>query len=234
MPPVTASFPRVSRKAIIFHFMLLFISSLSLVLRLSASLQGKLYDLSDNLIYWRELLAFSASLWGEQSVFRTTHILPDTYFRNLFDAFDNYANRSLIERYSGSTQSKRPQHDSMEFLTFVLDKLHEQVQSFELDVNPSSPLTSMTGGEDDGWSTVGKGGSKVVVDEQSKNIANSMATASIVTKIFQGLLRYSKWFPNGFPHFYPLMAPASSKFSDAKWIIGTKSCAVPLFRHFIA
>jgi ubiquitin C-terminal hydrolase len=145
------------------------------------------HHLSAKFVFWRELLDFSKCAFSNQAHHGKVSILPDSYFCNSFEAFNNYvtgnAGSNGTSMNEGSQRS-RSQHDCMEFLTFLLDKLHEEVKQ---DLKRDNVVDCAQ--QDDGWSTIGKGGSKLIVDEQSRTVAETTAASSVIANMFQGLLR---------------------------------------------
>ncbi len=131
--------------------------------------------LTNECLFWKEMLQFLQYI----SDHKHAAILPDPFFANVSSAFEKYV--GFQNKENGNVEMGASQQDSMEFLTFFLDGLNEQIKE-----NPHLNCMSQT---DDGWSTIGKGGSKMILDESSKRVAQRTASSSVVSKIFQGLLR---------------------------------------------
>lgn len=103
----------------------------------------------------------------------------------------------------GKDVGNRPrQEDAMEFLTFLLDTLHEEIVSYESSLSelPPPPPLSLDNNEQneveqrkkevEDWNLVSKKPkAKVVVDESSKAAAEKETRASLISKLFHGILR---------------------------------------------
>jgi hypothetical protein len=89
------------------------------------------------------------------------------------------------------------QADAMEFLTYFLDKLHEEMltglqepqqTTFHRDDEFSLAETTTPGAEDE-WEEVGRGGSVNHVDQASRRNAVMLNNSTIISSIFHGTLR---------------------------------------------
>ncbi len=89
------------------------------------------------------------------------------------------------------------QADAMEYLTFLLDLLHEEMLtcqsaagSLELPFNRDhEDSIDLSLPEDDGWSEVGRGGAVNQIDENSRKNAVKINNSTIISSIFHGTLR---------------------------------------------
>jgi hypothetical protein len=110
---------------------------------------------------------------------------------------------SLTTSTSTSSGSYHQQADAMEFFTFLLDALHEEMRGIDCSdwlvydhTSSSGSSSSAIAGfgssdaADDGWEEVGKGKSKVNIDEnQSKQVAKEVIQSSVISQTFHGSLK---------------------------------------------
>lgn len=162
-------------------------------------------------------LPASVSLWGElldliRNLQKTNYcdsLTPDELLPSIYKGFEQYIasvgggiaaaietedDVATNEEFQGK---KGSQQDAMEFLTFLLDALHEQIVAADktlsmderrlLKSSASQPTSTNVKSEDDGWSAVTR--TKTVVDERSKDSGNKELAASPISQLFHGLLR---------------------------------------------
>ena len=90
-------------------------------------------------------------------------------------------------------RTENQQADAMEFFTFMLDTLHEEMRSIDCSVKNNN-IKNMTlncdNDDDDDWEEVGKGNRKVNIDvNQSKRVATDVISSSVISQTFHGSLR---------------------------------------------
>ena len=78
----------------------------------------------------------------------------------------------------------------MEFLTFLLDTLHEEMRVICCHEGINQASQSNDDDDDDGWEEVGKGKTKITIDaNQSKKLASEVIRSSIISQTFHGSFR---------------------------------------------
>jgi uncharacterized UBP type Zn finger protein len=186
---------------------------------------------------WQALLVFQSrflidaakltAATSSSSSSRALSVCPDESLQQLFHAFDQYIhkyNPTTTVRHQSRTAKtatvrrgdndedcegrKGSQQDAMEFLTFVLDVLHEEAIAAERSLSTDERLSLRTatsvainssnkdsssnrdnGDEDEeGWTTVSK--AKTVIDERSRVEASAAMVATVISEVFHGLLRW--------------------------------------------
>ena len=144
-----------------------------------------IYQLPDDLLpKWKEFLVFFSEFTrDDQSLRDNSPLLPDKFMPKLFASFQEMVN-STNSSFRSSTQQ-----DAVEFLTYLLDSLHEElcrIKPREEESVESHNFSSLDK-EDDGWSIVSK--KKLVVDERSLTLASEAISSSSISRIFHGILR---------------------------------------------
>ena len=184
---------------------------------------------------WREILSFAENFFVNPLSLQSTSksgfaggsrglsmepCNPDYYFQNLVNGFYEYVanNGNIIfqdenveedktSKFGMGKKKTRSQQDAMEFLTFLLDRLHEESKAAEnalgeddkdsLKVLKSEARQRIDriGDEEENefeeqgsWNTVSNR-YKVVVDEKSKEMAVDEISSTIINRLFHGLLR---------------------------------------------
>jgi ubiquitin C-terminal hydrolase len=154
------------------------------------------YELPAELGLFKELVQFIQILDNPSSSQiqsqRPRPIHPDRFFVSSIAEFTSLRQAQGSSMASMLTASGAPsQEDAMEFFTFMLDRYHDilsrHVPSSSIDSSPKDAVSK----EEDEWLTAGKGVnmSRVVVNLQSKQEAVKAHQASIISRLFHGILR---------------------------------------------
>lgn len=91
-----------------------------------------------------------------------------------------------------SSQNPEPQQaDAMEFLTFLLDGLHEELRQVlvSADRPPLSGTSPETLAQESEWEEVGRGGATTQVDRVSRMNAVLLNSSTVISRLFHGTIR---------------------------------------------
>lgn len=149
----------------------------------------------------KEFLGFS----NHFSLSSDDPILIEALLPRICEDFDDYCEND---------RSNPSQQDAMEFLTFLIDGLNEELNRVTSDqIANQTPLQlgvdknsnnknsdthnlddnrniDLGDDDDDGWCTVTKSKTKTVVDNESKSSSVRLTDSTTITKLFYGSLRF--------------------------------------------
>jgi ubiquitin C-terminal hydrolase len=87
----------------------------------------------------------------------------------------------------GVMLNKTSQEDAMEFMTYLLDALHEEMVGADVE---GEQLAAEEVKDDSGWATVSKSAKvKSVVDDNSREQAARENASTVISRVFHGTLR---------------------------------------------
>jgi hypothetical protein len=92
------------------------------------------------------------------------------------------------------------QADAMEFFTYLLDRLHEEMlsgqEALEVPFNRDDEFSVPCVGAEEEWEEVGRAGAVNHVDQVSRKNAVMLNNSTIISSIFHGTLRSEVKYPN--------------------------------------
>lgn len=136
----------------------------------------------NSLPIWSQLINFTSNYYSSnKNIFLNAlqYISPNEYLPSIIKLFQNIINSSNSDKDITNNQE-----DAMEFLTFLLDILHEETLENEvLDV------VVKVNEENSEWETVAKGKIKTVVDYTLKKNVEKKTDSSPITRLFHTTLK---------------------------------------------
>jgi len=121
---------------------------------------------------------------------RLPPVAPGAHMTTTIETFKHQQNTS---HGWVSTPKSSYQADAMEFLTHLLDCLHEELHSTDAYYGAGDRASGTTinghSDSDDGWAEVGKGGCAAKIDHSGRTNARQLNAASPISQTFHGTIR---------------------------------------------